>query len=212
MRMKMKALLAITWITIGAAMACAQNFEVTPFVGGQVNGGLDLSTAFLNRIEVKNAVNYGVSLGYLLGEHGGIEFMWNHNKADTVAQFTGGGPDFNLFNLSSNQYLGNFLYHFKGRGSPFRPFAFAGLGATNLAPDLSGINSITRFAWALGGGAKYNFSKRFGVRVQAKWSPAYITTTNGGFWCDPFWGGCFVVGNDHFLNEFDITGGVTLRF
>jgi hypothetical protein len=53
-------------------------------------------------------------------------------------------------------------------------------------------------------GAKYNFSQRLGARLQAKWSPTYIATTIQGFWCDPFWGGCWVVGNSHFT-EMNLT-------
>ena len=87
-----------------------------------------------------------------------------------------------------------------------------GLGATNLHAASSDVGSITRFAWTLGGGAKYNFSQRLGARLQAKWSPMYIATTIEGFWCDPFWGGCWVVGNSHFLNEFDVSAGLPLRF
>jgi len=201
----------ITCIAATVGMAWSQNFEVTPFIGGQVNGGLDLSTSVVRRIEVQNGLNYGVSLGYLLGDLGAAELMWNHNKADTTAQF-GGGSDRKVFGLNSNQYLGNFLLHFKDRQTRLRPFIFFGLGATNLSPDRSGVDSITRFAWAVGAGAKYNFSKHLGTRIQAKWAPTYITTTDGGFWCDPFWGGCFAVGDNHYLNEFDITGGITFRF
>ena len=51
-----------------------------------------------------------------------------------------------------------------------------------------------------------------GLRGQAKWSPTYITTSDAGYWCDPFWGGCWVVGNDHYLHEFDVSGGIILRF
>jgi hypothetical protein len=51
-----------------------------------------------------------------------------------------------------------------------------------------------------------------GLRGQIKYSPTYITTTNGGYWCDPIWGGCWQVGNNHYLNEFDVTGGLTVRF
>jgi len=37
-----------------------------------------------------NLVN-GVSGVYLLREYTGVEFMWNHNTANTLAQMTGGG-------------------------------------------------------------------------------------------------------------------------
>ena len=49
--------------------ALAQNIEITPHVGGQINGGLDLSTTIFHRIEVQNGLNYGITAGYLLGDH-----------------------------------------------------------------------------------------------------------------------------------------------
>jgi opacity protein-like surface antigen len=192
--------------------ALAQRVEVTGNIGYQVNGGLDLSTSLFHRIEVGNSTNYGASAGYLFGEHFGAEFQWNHTRADTVAQPLGGGSDIKVFTLNQNQYMGNFVYHFTPHEAPLRPFVFLGLGASSLSTNRAGVSGATRFAFSVGGGAKYNFSKHFGVRGQLKYSPTYITTTDGGYWCDPFWGGCWVVGNDHFLHEFDMTGGITFRF
>jgi opacity protein-like surface antigen len=205
-------LLATICFLLMVPTAFAQNIEITGHVGGQLNGGLDLSTSLFRRIEVGNSTNYGLTAGYLLGDHYGVEFQWNHTKADTVAQPVGGGSDIKVFNLNQDQYMGNFLFHFADRESKLRPFAFFGVGASDLSPDRSGVSGTTRFAFSLGGGAKYNISKHFGLRGQFKWSPTYITTTDGGYWCDPFWGGCWVVGDDHYLHEFDVTGGITFRF
>ena len=36
--------------------AFAQNWELTPHVGGQINGGLDLTTSLFHRFEVANGV------------------------------------------------------------------------------------------------------------------------------------------------------------
>jgi len=194
------------------ASAFAQNFEFTPHVGGQINGGLDLSTSLFHRFEVANGVNYGISLGYLLGEHSAVEFMWNQNKADVRAQPNGGFASIKLFNMTQNQYLANYLFHFTPREDKLRPFIMAGIGAAALDPNVHGVSGTTRFVYAIGAGAKYNVSDHFGLRGQFKWSPTYITSTNAGYWCDPFWGGCWLVGNSHYLHELDITGGITFRF
>jgi opacity protein-like surface antigen len=204
---------AIAWTVIVAPTALAQKgIEITPFIGGQINTGLDLSTARFNRLDVQNGLNYGVSAGYLIGKYAGIEFTWGHNQADTLAQPIGGGADLKVFSLSANQYLGYYVLHFKDRESRLRPFVLFGAGATNLAPDRSHVNSITRFAWVFGGGVKYNFSKHLGARLQAKWSPTYINTTTEGVWCNPFWFGCWSKGDSVFLKEFDGTAGLTFRF
>ena len=197
-------------ILVALSPVAAQNIEFTPYVGFQLNGGMDLSSVLYHRIEVQNGVNYGLSLGYLLGDHAGIEFLWNHNQAGTLAQPNFGGTSVKIFNLKTNQYMGDFLFHFSNRETPTRPFVMFGLGATSLSPDTN-VSGATKFAFAFGGGIKHNFTPRFGARLQAKWSPTYVTTTNAGIWCDPLFG-CWHLGNDHYLNEFDITAGLTVRF
>ena len=207
-------IVTIVWMLIVGGFvtsAPAQNFEITPYVGGQINGGYNLSTSLFNRIEVANGVNYGITTGFLLGEHYGIEFQWNRNSADTRGQ-AGGISSVKLFSLNQDQYMGNFLFHFTPKEAKVRPFLFFGLGANSLDANVSGVSGSTRFTYALGGGAKYNVSRHFGLRGQMRWAPTYLTTTHGGYWCDPVWGGCWAVGNSHYLHEFDITGGITLRF
>lgn len=207
----MRANLLVGVCILAAPAAWAQKgIEITPFVGRQINSGLDISTPVFNHIEVQNGLSYGISGVYLLGEYTGVEFIWNHNKANTVA--TGGGTAPKVFELRTNQYLGDFLVYFKGRESRFRPFLSFGAGVSNLAPDRRGAGSITRFAWAFGGGAKYNFSKHFGVRLQAKTSPTYVSSSGKQFWCDPVWGGCWITGDSSFLQELDVSAGITFRF
>jgi opacity protein-like surface antigen len=211
--MRTSLLLAMAWIVVAAPAAWSQKgIEITPFVGRQFNSGLDISTPVFNRIEVQNGLNYGISGAYLLGEYTGVEFMWNHNKANTLAQFTGGGTAPKVFELHTNQYLGALVVHLKSRERRFRPFLLFGLGVSNLAPNRSDAGSITRFAWAFGGGAKYNFSKHLGVRLQAKTSPTYVASGGKEFWCDPVWGGCWSIAENNFLQELDVSAGITLRF
>lgn len=211
--LRTKILLSVAWIVVAAPAAWPQRgIEITPFVGRQINGGLDLSTPVFNRIDAQNGLSYGISGGYLLGEYTGVEFTWNHNKADTLAQFTGGGTAPRVLRLNTNQYLGYFVVHFSHRESRLRPFALLGLGVSNLGPDRSGVDSITRFAWAFGGGVKYNFSEHLGMRLQAKTSPTYVASGSKTFWCNPFWGGCWNIGENNFLQEFDVSAGITLRF
>jgi opacity protein-like surface antigen len=201
-----------SFLLCAAATGFAQNFEVTGYGGGQFTGGADLSTTIFQRIEVDNSANYGVIVGYLIGEHGGVEFQWNRSTGDTRLEPRTGGPSVKIFALDQNQYMGNFVFHFKERESKLRPFAFFGLGASHLSPDRANVDSITRFAFAIGGGAKVNLHKHFGLRGQVRYAPTYLTTTTEGFWCDPFWGGCWTVGDDHYLHAFDVSAGITFRF
>ena len=213
LRVRTSLLFAVVWFIATTQTASAQKgIEVTPFFGGQTNGGLDVSTPVFSRLEVQNGLSYGISAAYLVGNYGGVEFTWNHNASDTVAQFTGGGNSPKLFTLNTNQYLAYYVIHLKDRSSAVRPFLLVGLGAANLTPSRSNLDSRTRFAWAFGGGVKYNFSPHLGVRIQAKTSPTYIGSSTEGFWCDPYWGGCWTIGQVYFLHEFDASVGLTFRF
>jgi opacity protein-like surface antigen len=204
---------AIVWTVVAAPMARAQRgIEITPFVGGQINGGLALSTPIYNGIDLQNGLNYGISAGYGLGKRTSVEFTWNHNQADALAQSISGGADRKVFSLNTNEYLGDFLVHFTDNEDRLRPFILLGAGVTNLSPNRNQLNSITRFTWAFGGGVKYNFSKHLGLRLQAKYSPVYITTATEGIWCNPFWAGCWAKGDSIFLQQFDGTAGLTFRF
>ncbi len=212
--MKTRMLSAITsFLLLTSAAAFAQNVEITGNIGYQVNGGLDdLQTPLFQRLEVENSMNYGASLGYLVSDGLGLEFQWNRTQSGTLAEPFGGGPDVKLFSLNQNQYMGNIVWHFKPREEKVRPFAFVGFGASNYSPDRANVNGTTKFSWAIGTGAKYNLSQHFGVRGTLRYSPTYITSTADGYWCDPFWGGCWVLGDPHYLHALDFSGGVTFRF
>lgn len=216
MKAKIILLSALASVLLLASAAFAQeggNIEVSGFVGGQLNGGVDLSTTLFKRIEAANALSYGATVGYLVGEHYGVEFQWTRSEADARAQPLFAGPSIKLFNLTQDHYLGNFLLHFTPREDHMRPYVSFGLGANNMSADRRGVGSSTRFTFALGGGAKYYPSKHLGFRGQFQWVPTYLGTTDtGGYWCDPFWGGCWVVGNSHYLHSFEVGGGITVRF
>jgi hypothetical protein len=197
----------------GFAQEGGGNFEVSGMVGGQINGGVDLSTTQFKRLEAGNGLSYGATVGYLLGEHYGAEFQWNRNETQVHAQSIFNVPSVKLFNMTQDQYLGNFLLHLTPREAHLRPYVSFGLGANNISANTHGVGSSTRFTFALGGGAKYYMGRHLGLRAQLQWVPTYLgSTNNGGYWCDPFWGGCWVVGNQHYLHSFNIGGGVTLRF
>ena len=59
----MRISVKISFLSISACFflltsAYGQNFEIGANVGGQFNGGLDLSTTIFHRIEVGNSLNY----------------------------------------------------------------------------------------------------------------------------------------------------------
>jgi hypothetical protein len=47
--------------------------------------------------------------------------------------------------------------------------------------------------------------------LEGRWTPTYIKSDAEGWWCDPYWG-CYVVGDAQYSNQFELSGGIVLRF
>ncbi len=189
----------------------AQRFEAVGTVGGQFNGSIDFSTALFHGLDIQNSVSRGLGISFEPQTHTAVEFMWTYNNLDAVTQLASGRSG-KLFSLDSNQYFGNVLFHFATREKRLRPYALVGVGASDIAPVRNGVTGDTTFAFALGAGVKYNFSHRFGLRFQTRWFPTYFASTNAGYWCNAAWGGCWAVGQIHYLQAVDTTLGLTFRF
>jgi opacity protein-like surface antigen len=203
--------ITITLLALCSFSICAQTrFELQPFVGYKFGGGTDVgpNALGLNRINIDSSIAYGVTATFNPSEHTGVEFLWNHQPTNASGSLLGGGTYPIKIGTTLDQFHGNFLYSFAGHESRVEPFVLVGLGAT----DMHGAgSSTTKFSWAIGGGVKYFVSRHIGLRLQARYAPTYLYSTSGGVWCN-WWGYCWVIPNDHFLNQGDVTGGVILRF
>ena len=58
---------------------------------------------------------------------------------------------------------------------------------------------------------KFYLAPAVGLKLTARWTPTYIKSSASGYWCDPFYG-CWVLGDPDYSHQFDISGGVTIRF
>jgi opacity protein-like surface antigen len=157
-----------------------------------------------------------LTVGYFITEHSEVEFLWAHQNSRLDAE--GSGQKLQVSQLSLYNYMGNFVYNWGANDAKVRPYAFAGVGATqfsfgtNLLQGSSGdIPNDTRFSSDAGGGVKINLSPNLGASAGIRWTPTYITSTNAGIWCDPFYG-CWPLANAHYVNQFDTSFAVTLRF
>ena len=54
-------------------------------------------------------------------------------------------------------------------------------------------------------------SPGFGIRLEGRWTPTYIKSDATGWWCDPYWG-CYVTENAQYSNQFELSGGIVIRF
>jgi opacity protein-like surface antigen len=185
-------------------------FEIQPYVGYKWGGSTDVgpNVDLITKINFNSSVAYGITGTFNATPHLGFEFLWNRQPSTAVGKLPGGLSFPQSTSVNIDQFQGNFVFTFREREARLRPFALVGLGAT----DISGKNAgVTKFSFALGGGVKYFVSEHVGIRLQIRYAPTYLYSTSAGVWCD-WYGFCFSVPNDHYLNQGDVTGGLILRF
>ena len=184
-------------------------FELQPFVGYKSGGSVPVGSNELNinKIKFKRSINAGVSFAVNATDTLGLEFLWNRQPSQAIGQLSSGGDDPWTFDANLDQFHGNLLSNFNPDGK-FRPFLLFGLGATRAS---SGDSAKTNLSFALGGGIKYFFTDHMGVRLQARYVPTYLFSTVAGTWCD-WWGYCWIVPNDHYMSQGDVTAGWIFRF
>ena len=195
----------------GSSALAQGRFEIQPFVGYKWGGTLDLApnTASVARAEFASDIAYGVTATFNATPHFGLEFLWNHQPTTVSGQLGNGATFPTQVDAHLDQYHGNIVVTLTDEDSNFKPFFLVGFGATSIGAD--NRNGATKFSFGLGAGVKYFFSEHIGVRTQIRYAPTYVYSTYGGTYCD-WWGFCWTIPDDHYLNQGDVTGGLVFRF
>ena len=223
MRYQFLVTAALAVVTLMPVAANAQTrVEVSGFGGWTVSDGVEgqgiraLDGNIYDAIDIKDAFSWGFGAGVLFGEGGEVGFLFNQQMSTLRVQ---GTNTRDIGDMAVNSYHPYFAFNFGESDAKLRPFVLLGLGATSYASvpfsragGLSGETSgETQFSTTWAAGVKYYANDNVGIRVSATWTPTYITTEGGGWWCDPYWG-CYVVGDAKYANQFHFNGGVVVRF
>jgi hypothetical protein len=151
----------------------------------------------------------------MVNDNAEVGFLYNQQATELDI---GGTSTFKLGDLSIHNYHGYFAYNFGDSGAKARPYFLIGLGATqygSISVNAGGVqNDIggnTKFSGTGALGVKVFPGPKFGIRLEGRWTPTYIKSDATGWWCDPYWG-CYVTGNAQYSNQFELSGGVILRF
>jgi outer membrane protein W len=220
---RMTALAALGALLGTSAWAQDARVEVSGNAGWTFSDGVSSSTTIrggdgnlYNRIDPKDSFSWNFTAGYFLNENLELEFLYGQqqSKLEVSGTATTEIGDFKIKN-----YHGIFSYNFGDSRAKARPYVFLGAGATDypglsftrLNGSVAEIGGSAKFSGTFGAGVKVYPSKTAGLRLQARWTPTYIKTDSTGYWCDPYWG-CYVTGNAQYSNQFELTGGLTLRF
>jgi opacity protein-like surface antigen len=212
--MTSKTILAAILVAAAAAMASAQEprVELSATAGWTFSDGVSGSAADNSavRVDPKDAFSWGLRLGFMASPNVEVGGLFNMQKTDLVA--TG------IIDRSVPQTLYNYhgyvAYNFGDESAKARPYLLGGVGATQFgalktpAGDIGGQSKFST-TWALG--VKVNASPHVGIRLESRWTPTYIKSDAVGYWCDPYWG-CYTVANAQYANQFELSGGLTLRF
>lgn len=210
--MKIKRLLFVfALMALMSTMSLAQQFEITPFAGYRTSGSFDLAENVLDysNVKINDGFTYGLSLGYRVNEVFTIEAMWSRTSTSLLAEVQGADTA-DLFDLYVDQFHLNFLFFVGQRMAAVQPYVLLGLGATYFNPKPSEANGETRFSGSMGLGFVAMFSEMAGIRLQAKWAPTYINTTNALFL--DWWGNPWVVPVNNYMSQWEFTGGLVFRF
>lgn len=208
--------LAVVLFAVGssATRADAQQgrFEITPMVGWRSIGDIsETDTAVYSKLQFLNPASFGLALSWNLRHDTSVELLYNYASSDVTAVARSGAVNNRTFNLKIHDVLFNGVYLFNTGNDKFRPFLQGGIGLGILAPDAANLQTLSRFAFSLGGGVKYYVSDRIGLRGDIRWVPMVLYSTEGGTWCDPFYG-CYYTSNDHILSQWDFKLGAIVRF
>jgi hypothetical protein len=165
-----------------------------------------------NRIDPKDAFSWGLRLGFMVSDNVVVGGLFN---LQSTSMELGGTTTLNIGDDKIYNYHGFIEYQFGDSHSTARPYFLGGLGATQYGglttPSGHNIDGHSQFSttWALG--VKIYPGKNAGILLEGRWTPTYIKSDSEGWWCDPYWG-CYVVGNAQYSNQFELAGGITLRF
>jgi hypothetical protein len=200
----------------------AQHVEASISGGYTLSEGIetdnrDLLGQIYNKVEVNSGGSVTATFGVYATPRLMFEFLYSRQSSGLTAE--GAAGKLEISDLSVENFHGNIVYHFGDAEARIRPFAFGGLGATNYSfgdlqlPGGSGpkIPGNTQFSTTWGAGVKLYLARIVGARFTARWTPTYIKSDAGGYWCDPFYG-CWIVPDVDYSNQFDLSGGLTFRF
>jgi opacity protein-like surface antigen len=186
------------------------------FSDGVSGGSVNVNGDEFSRIDPKDAFSWGLRLGFMVTPN--VEVGGLFNLQSTSLELSGLSKTFTLGDEKIYNYHGYIAYNLGEEDAKVRPYILGGLGATqfgavtvNVGATPHDIGGSTKFSttWALG--VKMYPGRNVGLRLEARWTPTYIKSDAAGWWCDPYWG-CYLVGNAQYANQFELSGGINLRF
>ncbi len=215
--MKRTTIIAILVLTTagstGAWASQPSKIWVVPALGMRTSTsfGIESEEVEYTRIHFDKGLTYGLSIGFRLTEYLSLEAKWSRQNVSVEGLIPGDdAPTYDpLFKAFEDQIQANLMIWAGYMIGPIKPYFVTGLGLTNINPR-SGVTGVSRLSWSLGLGFESPIGKKLGIRVQGKFVPTYIKTTDeiinewvGGFAASP---------SRDTITQWEFTAGLVVRF
>ena len=187
-------------------------FELTPFGGYQWGGSFD-TDASLNisagELSEQSSFSWGTIASFTARPGSSVELLYL--RQDTKVDFDPDREEKREVGDFANNYILIGLRQDLNTPGALRPFFTTMLGMNVLDPDAGDAGTSTRFAWSLGGGARYMAANgRVGMRLDLRWLVTPVPSGDYGSWCS-YWG-CYAVEETAWLHQGQVGAGIILAF
>jgi len=211
-----KTILVAALAAFAGSTAWAQDprVELSGTAGWTFSDGVNVGSIDDSPITIgpKDAFSWGARIGFMVTPNVEIGGLFNLQSTDLEVEGFGLGA---TVSQKVYNYHGYFAYNFGESDASVRPYVLGGLGATQyggLDTAVGTTSGETQFSTTWAAGLKiFPGSGNFGIRLEGRWTPTYIKSDPEGYWCDPYWG-CYTVADSEYSNQFELSGGITLRF
>ena len=187
-------------------------FELTPFGSYSWGGTFDtdaLANVPAGELHENSSFSWGAVLSFLRGPDYAAEIYYL--RQDTDVDFNRQGGDTRKVSDFANNYIQIGARRSIRTGMGLAPFISASVGMNILDPKGSDLDSSTRFAWSLGGGALYMAeNQRVGLRLDIRWMVTPVQSGTYGSWCSVW--GCYATGGMEWLHQGQAGAGLVLPF
>jgi hypothetical protein len=200
--MKITALAAAALCALAAALPAAAQHSITLYGGWRGGGSFQQDTSPFASIGLKSSASGAFALDFGLDAMRQVQLFASYQSADLEPSAT--TPALPL--TVSYLHLGgtNYFEGAVGRGA----YVVGGIGATRLAPGLSGLSAEIRPSLNLGLGYQWPISGALSLRAEVR---GYFTllNSNSALFCS---GGCVVAIKGDGLTQVEGLLGLALAF
>lgn len=180
---------------------CAQNYEITPFIGWRTSDSLEeVSTGA--SINLDETESFGIILSLKKDKETNYDFLFSRQNTELQSTTTPGYTEA----LRIDYYqIGGTVFFDHGK---LQPFIAGGLGATHISPANDNFSSETNFSLSLSGGLKFPITQNVGLRLEAR-GYGTVVGSSGSIMCD---GGCVAKFTGSLFMQFEASAGLSIAF